>query len=67
MTKKDREFKWSKEAEDSFQLLKGKLLSAPVLVHFTPNLPVTIHSDASKIGISGILCHTIDGKDHPVS
>lgn len=48
-------FVWTAEAEDSFQKLKLALSSAPVLA--TPNfdLPFVIQTDASDVGLAGVL------------
>ena len=48
-------FKWGKEQEDAFNMLKSKLISAPILI--LPNFDKTfeIECDTSDVGIRDIL------------
>ena len=56
-------FKWTEEAQDSFEKLKGALTSAPVLA--VPNFEETfvIETDASKKGIGAVLMQ----RNHPLA
>lgn len=56
-------FKWTAEAQDSFEKLKGALTSAPVLA--VPNFEETfvIETDASKKGIGAVLMQ----RNHPLA
>lgn len=47
LMKKGIEFKWSPIAEAVIQALKSALTSAPVLMHFNPEKPITMETDAS--------------------
>lgn len=58
LTKKSVEWTWGDEQVNSFQTLKNKLCSRPVLALYDPNSPIEIHTDASKIGLAGILLQT---------
>lgn len=49
------EFKWTDEQAKAFNTLKEKLVERPVLALFDMNLETELHTDASKIGIAGIL------------
>ncbi|XP_073277711.1 uncharacterized protein [Primulina huaijiensis] len=51
LTQKNSKFNWSEECEKSFQTLKEKLASTPVLVLHTEDKSFTIYSDASKEGL----------------
>lgn len=55
LTKKNSRFQWTPEHEGEFQNIKEKLLTAPVLRHFDPNLETELVIDASDYGIGAIL------------
>ncbi|KAL5560330.1 hypothetical protein UlMin_036541 [Ulmus minor] len=55
LTKKDRKFEWSDKCEQSFQELKRRLTSAPILVLPTDDAYFTVYCDASKIGLGVVL------------
>ena len=71
----DCEFKWTNQCDNSFQMLKDTLCSAPILKYPDTTKPYTLYTDASKYGWAGVLTqsHTsvVDGKsiamDHPLS
>ena len=66
LTKKHSKFTWDDEKEKSFQILKDKLCSAPVLAHPNLNHPYKLYTDASDYAIGGILTQEIDGKERPI-
>ena len=55
LTKKDAPFSWSTKEAMAFQSLKDAICSAPTLAIADPNLPYTIHTDASDYALGGIL------------
>ena len=55
LTKKDQKFEWTDKYERSFQELKRRLTSAPILVLPTDDMDFTIYCDASKIGLGAVL------------
>ncbi|XP_077251803.1 uncharacterized protein LOC143891031 [Tasmannia lanceolata] len=55
LTRKGAKFIWTKECEESFQTLKKRLVSAPVLALPTPTGGFVIYSDASKEGLGCVL------------
>lgn len=55
LTKKNCEWVWAEEQIMSFNTLKNKLCSQPVLALFDPSQACEIHTDASKQGLAGIL------------
>lgn len=55
LTKKSSEWSWNGSQKESFELLKEKLCSKPVLALYDQSAETEIHTDASKIGIGGIL------------
>jgi hypothetical protein len=68
LTSKDVDFVWSPECENAASLLKGKIVSSPILVFpdFTREFMLT--TDASAIAVGAVLSQKRDdGKDHPVA
>jgi hypothetical protein len=55
LTKKDKKFVWSPQCDESFNLLKAKLTSTPVLVGPDTTKPFQIFCDASLLGLGAIL------------
>ena len=58
----------NKEQQDSFNLLKERLVTTPVMLHFPDlNKPFTLDCDASKVGIAAILSQGAEeGKERVV-
>ena len=67
LLKKDADFVWSDEQQKAFESLKGKLETPPILVF--PNFKNTFYlaTDASNIGIGGVLMQKIDNKFRPLA
>ena len=63
ITKKGAVFKWTKECDAAFKLLKEKLMEEPLLISPQVNKDYVIHCDASKYSFSGILQQTRPGMD----
>ena len=55
LLRKGKSFLWSAQAQASFDKLKSLFTSAPILHHFDPELPVTLHADSSGFAVSGIV------------
>ena len=49
LTAKKNVFQWLDEHEEEFDKIKCLLTSDMVVMHFDPNLPVTILTDASRL------------------
>lgn len=64
LLKKDAEFVWGQEQDRAFRDLKDKLIHRPILTIYDPNAETELHTDASKVGIGGILMQR-SGKDGP--
>lgn len=58
---------WTEECEQSFQDLKAKLVSAPVLAYANFSLPFILEIYASYSGLGAVLSHEQDGKIRPVA
>ena len=55
LTQKRVKFEWTEDCEQSFQELKQRLVSAPILTIPTGDEGFTIYSDASKKGLGCVL------------
>ena len=50
LTRKGQKYEWTQKCEESFQELKRRLTSAPILIIPTSGEPLVIYSDAFKVG-----------------
>jgi hypothetical protein len=64
---KDSEWRWGAEQEASFNFLKESLIRKPILTIFNPKLPIKLYTDASRLGIGGILIQSENGKEKVVA
>ena len=69
LTKKDLAFRWSSEADASFQTLKDKITLAPVLILPDESRPYRLKADSSEFATGAVLLQesSEDGKWHPVA
>ena len=52
----------------AFELLKRRFTTAPILLHFDPQLPCIIETDASDFAIGAVLSQlSADRRLHPVA
>ena len=59
---------WSKDCSDVFRKAKQLLVSAPVLAHFDPSLPIKLAGDASAYGIGAAISHVLpNGQERPIA
>lgn len=67
LTKASTPWQWKEDQEAAFNLLKQELSSEPVLALYDPKLETQLHTDASQIGLAGLLMQKqSDGKWKPV-
>lgn len=59
LMKKNTEFVWTPECQEAFEKFKEILQSELLLIHYDPELPITIASDASQYGIGAVAYHTL--------
>ena len=55
LTRKNAKFVWSKECQSSFEELKNKLMSTPVLTILSSSEGFFVYSDASCQGLDCVL------------
>ena len=63
-----KDWKWTREAESAFTEQKNRFTSAPILVHFDPQRPVIVETDASDFALSAVLSQrNNENRLHPVA
>ena len=68
LLKAGQQWNWSHACNEAFEEAKRQLSTAPVLVHYDPDLPICLAGDASSYGIGAVLSHVLaDGTEHPIA
>eukprot|EP00731_Ephydatia_muelleri_P017067 Em0010g165a len=68
LLKSNRRWEWTSECQSAFVKAKECLVSAPVLAHYDPSLPLKLAGDASAYGIGAVISHTYqDGQERPIA
>lgn len=65
--KKKEGIEWTTEAEKSFIKIKEALVSAPILCSPDFTKPFVIQSDASDVGVGGVLTQNLDGEEKVIA
>ena len=60
-------FTWEKEHEDAFQILKTRLLQAPILAFPNFRSPFVTGTDASETALGAVMSQVIDGEERPIA
>ena len=65
---KDTKWSWSDECEKAVSELKEALTSDTLLVHYDPNKPLLLATDASPVGVGCVISHIMeDGSERPIA
>jgi hypothetical protein len=65
LLRKDETFRWTPECDKSFETLKEKLITTPILIFPNWEKEFHVHVDASGISLGAILTQPEDGAmDH---
>jgi hypothetical protein len=67
LLKKDTAYEWTVDQEQSFQTLRGKLISPPILKYPDFNQCFILTMEASGEGLGAVLSQGEIGKDLPVA
>lgn len=68
LLRKDVNFTWSKDCQDSFDIVKKLLTSKPILAVFDREKVTNIYTDASQLGVGAVLKQIQDsGEERPVA
>ena len=63
-----RQWHWSAKCDEAFVRAKEKLMSATVLAHYNPDLPVLLAGDASAYGVGSVISHVFpNGEERPIA
>ncbi|GBN89031.1 hypothetical protein AVEN_22731-1 [Araneus ventricosus] len=66
--RRKQKFYWNKECQQAFLKIKDEISSDRVLVPFHPELPFTLATDASPVGVAALLLlHIIDNVEKTVA
>ena len=59
---------WTLEQDKAFNELKNKLSTAPVLIHYSADLPLKLDTDASNYGVGAVISHILpNGEERPIA
>jgi hypothetical protein len=61
LTEKTKEFEWNESSEEAFNILKQKLISAPILTLPSPDCEFILDTDASDTAIGAVLSQVQNG------
>ena len=68
LLKKDVAFEWNHECQGSFDTLKAKMVSVPILVFLDWNKEFHIHVDSYSVAVEVVLAYPGEGDlDHPIA
>lgn len=67
LLKKDTNFVWSTDQDQAFNILKEKLVSAPLLQYPDFSQPFVVTTDASNYAVGAVLSQGPIGKDKPIA
>lgn len=67
LLRKNAEWIWSSDCDDSFNKVKKAISGSKVLVHYNPELPLVLAVDSSSYGIGSVLSHRYpNGEERPI-
>ena len=65
---KEAKWNWDTACHDALSAAKQALTSSHVLVHYDPNLPITLATNASAYGVGAVISHMLQhGSEHPIA
>lgn len=66
--KDQAEWEWKKHRQKAFDKRKELLMSDKVVVHYNPDLPLTLACDSSAYGIGAVIQNAMpSGDEHPIA
>jgi hypothetical protein len=67
LTEEKRSYQWTPDVEAAFQALKEALCAAPILAYPQPGGKFIVDTDASNVGVGGVLSQLQDGQERVIS
>ena len=67
LTSEKKDFEWTSECQEAFQLLKNILMSTPALAMPTDTDPFRVETDGSGQGLGAVLSQKQNDQWHPIS
>ena len=68
LLRKGQSWHWTADCAAAFKTIKAAIASDQVLMHFDPDLPVQLATDASPYGLGAVLSHVLpDGTERPIA
>jgi hypothetical protein len=67
LTEQKQAFKWTSEVEAAFKALKGALCTATILAYPQPGERFVVDTDASNVGVGGVLSQVQGGKERAIA
>lgn len=69
LLKKGVKWYWSQDCDRVFESIKNELVGSEVLAHYDPSKPLIVTSDASAVGVGGVLSQpsSMGGVERPIA
>ncbi|XP_041449446.1 uncharacterized protein LOC121404234 [Drosophila obscura] len=67
LLRKDQTFKWEQPQQDAFDELKRRLKSKPVVTSYRLDAEHELHTDASAVGLAGVLLQKDEDQMKPIA
>ncbi|BFF91641.1 uncharacterized protein DMAD_09873 [Drosophila madeirensis] len=67
LLRKDQTFKWEQPQQDAFEELKRRLISKPVVTSYRIDAEHELHTDASAVGLAGVLLQKDEDQMKPIA
>ncbi|XP_065182445.1 uncharacterized protein K02A2.6-like [Sycon ciliatum] len=67
LLRKGQSWHWTADCAAAFKTIKAAIASDQVLMHFDPDLPVQLATDASPYGLGAVLSHVLPDDQEPLT
>jgi hypothetical protein len=66
LLQKNKKWNWDDKCNTAFNKVKQLIAADSCLIHFNPDLPIVLATDASPVGIGSVLSHRTPSGDRPI-